>query len=62
MKLSWLSSLIVVVGACCCRASATDASLILLREAKSPMHVSRVEGGDSVETRFGLFSSVSLGC
>ena len=30
MKLSWLCSLIVVLGACCCRASATEASLILV--------------------------------
>src|SRR5271155_1167269 len=30
MKLSWLSSLIVVLGACCCSASATDASMILV--------------------------------
>ncbi|WP_353072447.1 amidohydrolase [Tunturiibacter gelidoferens] len=30
MKLSWLCSLIVVLGACCCSASATEASLILV--------------------------------
>jgi len=30
MKLSWLCSLIVVLGACCCSASDTEASLILV--------------------------------
>jgi hypothetical protein len=30
MKLSWLNSLLVVLGACCCGASATEASLILV--------------------------------
>ena len=30
MKLSWLCSLIVALGVCCCSASATEASLILV--------------------------------
>src|SRR6201998_1137266 len=30
MKLSWLCSLVVVLGACCCSASATEASMILV--------------------------------
>ena len=30
MKLSWLCSLVVVIGACCCNASSTEASLILV--------------------------------
>ena len=36
MKLSWLCSLIVVLVACCCRASATDASLILVNASYGP--------------------------
>ena len=30
MKRSWLHSLIIALGACCCSASATEASLILV--------------------------------
>src|ERR1700752_5409940 len=30
MKLFWVCSLVFVLGACCCRASATEASLILV--------------------------------